>query len=158
MNHVSHDFAAPQSDLDVEPALKVRVPQLLVSVRDRDELAATIGGGIDIIDLKEPRLGPLAPADLGLWSHAASLRETSEAMQPLSAALGERTDAIRVADRLPGAFTLRRLVPAVATMPTRCVTCGQMSGSGWTIGSSWSRSLTQTAPRPIAWIHNQSFD
>ena len=38
-------------------------PGLLVSVRTADEVAAALDGGADLIDVKEPAKGPLAPAE-----------------------------------------------------------------------------------------------
>ncbi len=90
---------------------------LLVSIRNRDELAAVMAGGVDIIDLKEPRRGPLAPADAALWSHAASLWEALGPTSLLSAALGERADAIQIAERLPSAFAFAKVGPSGCRSP-----------------------------------------
>ncbi len=87
-------------------------PKLLVSVRNRNELATAAAGGVDIVDLKEPRRGALAPADAELWSHAASFRRGLSSSSLLSAALGERADAIRVAGRLPPAFAFAKVGPS----------------------------------------------
>ena len=85
---------------------------LLVSVRDRSELATALAGGVDIIDLKEPGRGPLAPADFELWSFAASVWERLRPCSSLSAALGEQTDAIQVAGRLPSEFAFAKAGPS----------------------------------------------
>jgi uncharacterized protein (UPF0264 family) len=60
--------------------------RLLVSVRDAGEALAAIAGGADIIDAKEPTLGPLAPVSpLTLQSICAAVPPTV----PLSVALGD---------------------------------------------------------------------
>ena len=52
---------------------------LLVSVRDQDELLEVRKSAVKIIDLKEPRLGPLAPADESFWRIADQLwQQTSD--------------------------------------------------------------------------------
>lgn len=59
--------------------------RLLVSVRDADEARAALMGGADIVDAKEPTLGPLSPvAPTTLRSIAAAVPLT----MPLSVALG----------------------------------------------------------------------
>ena len=60
--------------------------RLLVSVRDADEALAAVAGGADIIDAKEPTLGPLAPVSPGaLQSICAAVPPAI----PLSVALGD---------------------------------------------------------------------
>lgn len=60
--------------------------RLLVSVRDADEAGAALSGGADIIDAKEPALGPLAPvAGPTLQAICAAM----PLMVPLSVALGD---------------------------------------------------------------------
>src|SRR4029077_9253962 len=60
--------------------------RLLVSVRDAGEALAAIAGGADIIDAKEPTLGPLAPVSPGaLQSICAAVPPAI----PLSVALGD---------------------------------------------------------------------
>lgn len=67
----------------------MRVPRLLVSVRDAAEAQAAIRGGCQILDVKEPRLGSLGMAS------AATLREIARSARHaapeilLTAALGE---------------------------------------------------------------------
>ena len=63
--------------------------KLLVSVRDADEARLALGGGADLIDVKEPSRGPLGAAD------AATIERVSTAVAgrvPTSAALGELRD------------------------------------------------------------------
>ena len=60
--------------------------RLLVSVRDPEEAGAALAGGADIVDAKEPALGPLAPVS------GAALEAICAAVPltvPLSVALGD---------------------------------------------------------------------
>lgn len=61
-------------------------PGLLVSVRSANEVAAALEGGADIIDVKEPAKGPLAPAEAEV---VASVIDAVDGRVPVSAALGE---------------------------------------------------------------------
>lgn len=87
---------------------------LLVSVRDRGELLELRKSAVRIIDLKEPRRGPLAPADASLWQFADQVwrdsRGQSEGM--LSAALGEQDQARVVAATLPATFAFAKVGPS----------------------------------------------
>ncbi len=59
---------------------------LLVSVRSADEVAAALAGGADLIDVKEPAKGPLAPAEAEV---VAAVVSAVKGKVPVSAALGE---------------------------------------------------------------------
>ena len=62
---------------------------LLVSVRDVDEANAALLGGADIIDIKEPKQGPLGAASLQtIWQ----IFEFVDGRAPVSAACGELCD------------------------------------------------------------------
>ena len=64
----------------------LRTTKLLVSVRSAAEALLALVGGADLIDVKEPRRGPLGYADPAVW------REVQQAIAlrvPASAALGE---------------------------------------------------------------------
>jgi uncharacterized protein (UPF0264 family) len=61
-------------------------PGLLVSVRSADEVAAALDGGADLIDVKEPAKGPLAPAEAEV---VAAVIDAVDTRVPVSAALGE---------------------------------------------------------------------
>jgi uncharacterized protein (UPF0264 family) len=61
-------------------------PGLLVSVRSADEAAAALAGGADLIDVKEPAKGPLAPAEAEV---VAAVVAAVGGRVPVSAALGE---------------------------------------------------------------------
>lgn len=64
-------------------------PLLLVSVRDRQEAAAAVAGGADIVDVKDPSHGPLGYA--GPAAVAAIAAEVDGRLK-VSAALGECSD------------------------------------------------------------------
>lgn len=87
-------------------------PLLLVSVRDRAEITDSIEAGVDIVDLKEPRRGPLAPAGAELWRAAAEIWEQQDNAPALSAALGEQSDALRLAQLLPASFDFAKVGPS----------------------------------------------
>jgi uncharacterized protein (UPF0264 family) len=59
---------------------------LLVSVRSADEAIAALSGGATVIDVKEPRRGPLGRADSEVWR---AVREVVPDGVPISVALGE---------------------------------------------------------------------
>lgn len=59
---------------------------LLVSVRSAAEVPAALAGGADLIDVKEPAKGPLAPAEAEV---VAAVVEAVAGRVPVSAALGE---------------------------------------------------------------------
>lgn len=61
---------------------------LLLSVRSVDEVAAALAGGADLIDIKEPAKGPLAPAEAEV---VAGIIDAVKGKVPVSAALGEWT-------------------------------------------------------------------
>jgi hypothetical protein len=63
-----------------------RTNQLLVSVRSADEAAIALEAGADLIDVKEPGKGSLAPAEAEV---VAAVAEVVNGAVPLSAALGE---------------------------------------------------------------------
>lgn len=99
-------------------------PKLLVSVRDSSEISVAIAAGIDILDLKEPRCGALAPAGVELWRYAASLTgqlgaSGSSRSPQLSAALGERSEAVCIASQLPGEFAFAKAGPSGCHRPDR---------------------------------------
>jgi uncharacterized protein (UPF0264 family) len=77
--------------------------------------------GVGIVDLKEPRRGALAPTKRGIWRWAAerwdrlaeSIDPADELVTPpLSAALGEREEAMAVAADLPATFRYAKVGPS----------------------------------------------
>ena len=74
-----------------------------------------IASGADIVDLKEPRSGPLSPTAIGLWQQVDVRWQRNEnelELPRLSAALGERSEAIRVAGHLPARFDFAKAGPS----------------------------------------------
>lgn len=65
---------------------KPQFPQLLVSARSPQEAIAAWQGGANLIDIKEPKRGPLGRADVSVWRAVRAVLP-SEAL--ISAALGE---------------------------------------------------------------------
>jgi uncharacterized protein (UPF0264 family) len=59
---------------------------LLVSVRSPDEVPAALAGGADLIDVKDPAKGPLAPAEAEV---VGAVIDAVAGKVPVSAALGE---------------------------------------------------------------------
>lgn len=88
-------------------------PQLLISVRDLFEAKSAADGGVDIIDFKEPRNGPLAPVDPSVWRSAIALGKTAM----LSAALGEPDSAARIASQVPPEFEFAKVGPSQTQTP-----------------------------------------
>lgn len=86
----------------------------LVSVRDEQEFVEAASFGVDIIDLKEPGRGALAPVDRRFWDYAArSFASFDWVPKPrLSAALGEQNDAIEIAGELPREFAFAKAGPS----------------------------------------------
>lgn len=99
--------------------------QLLVSVRSAEEARTALCSSVDVVDLKEPRRGALAPVETRLWQQVAELRQrlspgepvegtpagTSRGV-PLSAALGERAEAVSVAAAVPSSFAFAKAGPS----------------------------------------------
>jgi len=81
--------------------------RLLVSVRDVDEARVALEAGVDLIDLKEPRRGPLGPVTTNVVQAAVEL---VAGRLPISAALGELTDwNPRAAAPLPHGLAFAKL-------------------------------------------------
>ncbi|SRR6056297_1116185 len=105
------------------------MPSLLVSVKNLCEAEAAIAGCTDILDFKNPAAGPLAPVDPCVWKQASELFGVSAGVANgqatgqefrlsaaldfrLSAALGEGSQARRVAASVPEAFTFSKAGPS----------------------------------------------
>jgi uncharacterized protein (UPF0264 family) len=67
-------------------------PRLLVSVRNALEAQAALGGGADIIDVKEPLRGSLGMAAPSTIAEVAQCVQAEDVQVPVSAALGELAD------------------------------------------------------------------
>ena len=93
-----------------------------MSVRSAAEARLAIRTPVDILDLKEPRRGPLAPVAPELWREVAALVGPPLASPSghagtthriaLSAALGERHDAVPIAAAVPRAFEFAKVGPS----------------------------------------------
>lgn len=103
--------------LDPEEMENRRSPQLLVSVRDLAEWDDAIAAEVDIVDLKEPRRGALAAADPMLWAQVAVRAQSLGRGTLISAALGETSEAKRVARLLPPEFTFAKVGPSGCDCP-----------------------------------------
>ncbi len=88
--------------------------ELLVSVRSLAEARQAIGSPIDILDFKEPRAGALAAVASPLWHQAAELVHPTAVGRviPLSAALGERDTAVKLAGEVPSQFSFVKAGPS----------------------------------------------
>jgi len=106
----AHD--RPTRPLDAGP------PLLLVSVRCEHEFADALSAEVDVLDLKEPRQGPLAPASQHLLQTVARRWEAFDRARPaLSAALGESDQASQVAAELPRSFAFAKAGPSGCDTP-----------------------------------------
>ncbi len=126
-NRHEADFIAPGAgavaenlaEFDGNPK-SLAATMLLVSVRDLAELRSAIAAQVDVIDLKEPLDGPLAPVDPLLWRQAAREIESKTDAESardghlplLSAALGEASEARQVADQVPRSFKFAKVGPS----------------------------------------------
>ena len=125
------DFGYPFPRTSVQPMLKspscdsdfnavLTSPELLVSVKSVEEFwILTAIDDIDIIDLKDPGRGALAPTSAELWNQVADLSNqvplgSAEVgrCQSLSAALGEFDQADRCVEQLPPEFQFAKMGPS----------------------------------------------
>lgn len=108
---------------------------LLVSVRDADEAAVAVAGGAAIVDVKEPRRGPLGAVDA---ETAASVARVVGGRVPWTMACGELADVERAAADGHGA-SLGPLAALVTgrVSPPAAVKIGLASAAG----TSWQRRL-----------------
>jgi len=123
------------------------LPRLLVSVRNTDEAREALSGGCDLLDVKEPRRGPLGKADNS--TIAETVRVTSDRREAnseiwVSAALGE-AEQWRCSEgvpRLPDGLDFVKLGLA-GLGPDRAAT------EQW---SSVMRSFESSSAKPFNWI------
>jgi uncharacterized protein (UPF0264 family) len=90
--------------------------RLLVSVRSADEAREAWAAGVDLVDLKEPKRGPLGAVD---WQVAAEVASLAAGRTPLSMALGELVDRETEAPRsVPRGVSYAKLgMAGAATQP-----------------------------------------
>lgn len=117
--------------------------QLLVSVRNIAEARSAAWGGADIIDFKNPALGPLGMVDGAVQSAiAADLAADGHHRLHLSAALGELLE------------WENRVVPALAHVQFAKIGLAGLRGcTGWS--DRWQQIRSQidaSRPRPVDWV------
>jgi uncharacterized protein (UPF0264 family) len=93
----------------------------LVSVRDLDEFDLVTNAGVPIVDFKDPLMGPLSPTSEKIWELVEKqVRAGCGVFGPkndrsgvlLSAALGERDQAVTAAKLLPDCFHFAKAGPS----------------------------------------------
>ena len=121
-NSTDHDET--RSDLWLPPPQRERA--ILVSVQDIAEAEIALNSGADIIDFKDPTIGPLGQVDPQVWSDATNLlasgptgtcstaqssRSAAKSQQQplLSAALGEGVAGADTANQLPAEFAFAKI-------------------------------------------------
>ncbi|PAY17803.1 hypothetical protein CKO51_19080 [Rhodopirellula sp. SM50] len=96
-------------------------PQWLVSVRDLAEATRAVEFDVDILDLKEPDRGALAPVAFPIWQQvarqAAAWSAAGKDGPLLSAALGESDQAVGLADQVPPQFAFAKAGPSGCSTP-----------------------------------------
>jgi uncharacterized protein (UPF0264 family) len=117
--------------------------RLLVSVRSLDEARLAAVAGVDLIDLKEPRRGPLGRVDLSV------VRQVADELGPgisLSMALGELADWTVEDETL-----VRRLPPNILFAKIGLSHCGD--SPHWP--DTWHRALGSLPPScsPVAVVY-----
>ena len=108
-----NDFSGRQSPIGAAQSLGPikSSPSLLISVRSKREMDAAMTGGADIVDLKEPRKGALAPTSVSFWRSISELAVNEKAVS-FSAALGESQEARIIAQFLPAEFRFAKVGPS----------------------------------------------
>jgi uncharacterized protein (UPF0264 family) len=117
MKSRSNDSAGPRHTIESAEAWP---PQLLISVRSEQEIDDAIAGGADIVDLKEPRNGALAPTTVQLWNSVSRQLNHLDAVR-FSAALGESQEALSIARSLPSSFAYAKVGPSNCDTAERLV-------------------------------------
>ena len=93
----------------------------LISVRDLNEFELVINAGVPIVDLKDPLMGPLSPTSEKIWELVEERVQAGCGVSGprkdrsgvfLSAALGERDQAVAAAKLLPGCFHFAKAGPS----------------------------------------------
>jgi uncharacterized protein (UPF0264 family) len=102
----------------------------LISVQSLSEFDSVIRSEVEIVDLKDPNLGPLAPTTPAIWVAVAEQYSKwtegnpmpSPSRSPLlSAALGEGLQALQVAALLPRVFRFAKAGPSECASPNKLV-------------------------------------
>lgn len=130
-------------------------PKLLVSVRNAREATDALDGGAQLIDIKEPSRGPLGRAD------DATVRDILDAVgdrAPVSAALGDVTDAAPMAFTLPVRFVKLGLAHAPADWNAQLVRHFNAAAPALPVIAAYADHARVAAPPPVAalqwaWTH-----
>lgn len=117
MKSTSNDSAGSSAAFDTSEASPT---QLLISVRSEQEIDAAIAGGADIVDLKEPSNGALAPTSVQLWDSVSRKAHQYNSVR-FSAALGESREAVSIAQSLPETFTFAKVGPSGCNTSDRMI-------------------------------------
>lgn len=125
---------------------------LLISVRDQQEWLSVRHLPIDVIDFKEPQLGPLAAASPDLWRLAAS---DPTGRRTLSAALGECREAVQIAHQVPARFAYAKAGPAGMSTTDELDAVWRrlrslLSGSTDLVAVAYADFETAQCPSPLA--------
>lgn len=109
-NELSQSLAPKSNDDRLQTQHSETNSCWLVSVKDRAELEQAAQFCVDIIDLKQPEHGPLAPVSVSAWRQAAEFAMSTPIC--LSAALGEKGDALEMASEVPNEFSFAKVGPS----------------------------------------------
>lgn len=124
-------------------------PRLLVSVRSPEEAEAAIAGGAAIIDVKEPRNGPLGMASVEVCLAVSEVLQKTTA-PPLSIALGELRDWLQPSsDRA----ATRKSLDFAASIPglqwLKCGLAGCRDNPAWV--TAWLQ-VRAALPAETGWV------
>jgi (5-formylfuran-3-yl)methyl phosphate synthase len=116
--------------------------KLLVSVATAEDARSALAGGADVIDAKDPALGPLGPVQTDVLRAIAAVVGDA---RPMSAALG---DLCRGAGRPSAAGT----VAAVGDVPLAFAKVGFGDGVGSADAAALGRSVVGAANCPVVFV------
>lgn len=108
---------------------------LLVSVRSVEEAECALGGGANLIDIKEPNNGPLGAAP---WETIQAIFEQVGARAPVSAALGELLHLSIKQDPTHSQADLARL-PSLAFAKMGLAGCSKRANWPIDFAQAWSQ-------------------
>jgi uncharacterized protein (UPF0264 family) len=131
--------------------------RLLVSVRNADEARLALEAGVDLLDLKEPRRGPLGAVSAGVMREVLEL---AAGQVPVSAALGElREWNSQFAQTIPIDLALAKIGLAgcaeIADWPRRWQSAlAQLPDGVASVAVVYADDRTAAAPRPEEVLHH----
>ena len=128
-----------QSQRQRRPDREPSVTRLLVSVRSLTEFETVVGLEVDLIDLKEPNHGSLAPTSCSLWHTVADHRSVGRGGHQLSIALGDAADGAALGGEVPPRATYAKLGFA------RCPTLARVEKLYQTFRSALPSSVSAVA-------------